>query len=178
MAASMFSVIQESVTQVIRYNGKIAKIDVVSISIIGGTVLLKIGLYLYCSMILWSRPNSNDSISLEAYATDHLNDALSNGGVCIAIVLMLVSAKYLWWTDPLVAVVIALYIMYSWAGVAYDQILKLTGKTAPPDILKIITWIAFTHAPEVIKVCCGLYVGSFIYLLFINIFRFLLGIIS
>lgn len=42
----------------------------------------------------------------------------------------------LWWVDPVGAVVISLYIIYSWYHTGQEQIEQLTGKSAPQDFIE------------------------------------------
>ena len=72
--------------------------------------------------------------TLEALAQDHWNDALSNGVAAIALVLALYSAD-LWWLDPVGAILISIYIIYSWYHTGKEQIEQLTGKSAPTEFI-------------------------------------------
>lgn len=73
--------------------------------------------------------------TLEALAQDHWNDALSNAVAAVALVLALWSES-LWWVDPVGAVVISLYIIYSWYETGKEQIEQLTGKSAPEELIE------------------------------------------
>ena len=48
----------------------------------------------------------------------------------------------LWFADPSLAICLALYIIYSWTSMAWEQIMLLTGKTAGRDILWSLTVMA------------------------------------
>jgi cation diffusion facilitator family transporter len=73
--------------------------------------------------------------TLEALALDHWNDALSNGVAAVALFAALLS-KDLWFLDPIGAIVISLYIIYSWYETGKEQIEQLTGKCAPDEFLE------------------------------------------
>mmetsp|Transcript_52287 Transcript_52287/g.59234 ORF Transcript_52287/g.59234 Transcript_52287/m.59234 type:complete len:408 (-) Transcript_52287:122-1345(-) len=73
--------------------------------------------------------------TLEAVAQDHWNDALSNGISAIALLLALYSNK-LWWCDAAGAILISLYIIYSWYITGKEQIEHLTGKAAPEELIE------------------------------------------
>ena len=64
--------------------------------------------------------------TMEALSQDHWNDSLSNGVAAIALLFALYSPN-LWWIDPFGAVVISLYIIYSWYHTGREQIEQLTG---------------------------------------------------
>jgi Cation efflux family/Dimerisation domain of Zinc Transporter len=68
--------------------------------------------------------------TLEALAQDHWNDTLSNGVAAIALMLAL-HDKRLWFLDPIGAILISMYIIYSWYMKGKEQIEHLTGKSAP-----------------------------------------------
>jgi cation diffusion facilitator family transporter len=73
--------------------------------------------------------------TLEALAQDHWNDCLSNG-VAAAALLLAVRQPSLWFVDPIGAVVISVYIIYSWYMTGKEQIEHLTGKVAPEEFIE------------------------------------------
>jgi Co/Zn/Cd efflux system component len=68
--------------------------------------------------------------TMEALAQDHWNDTLSNGVAALALALA-VYDKRLWFLDPIGAMLISFYIIYSWYMTGREQIEHLTGKSAP-----------------------------------------------
>jgi cation diffusion facilitator family transporter len=72
--------------------------------------------------------------TLEALAQDHWNDALSNGVAAFALLVALNSSD-LWWVDPVGAILISIYIIYSWYHTGREQIEQLTGKSAPTEFI-------------------------------------------
>ncbi len=113
----------------------IKKIDELALGILGITVVTKLALHLYCKDVA----ERASSVSVEAYAEDHLNDVLTNILVCVAAGLTLYQDGLLWFMDPVAAILMGLYILWSWSQTAYQQIELLTGKTASSDQLKILT---------------------------------------
>jgi divalent metal cation (Fe/Co/Zn/Cd) transporter len=79
--------------------------------------------------------------TLEALAQDHWNDCLSNVVAALALVCTLKSSS-LWFLDPVGAILISFYIIYSWYVTGKDQIEQLTGKAAPEDFLQELQDIA------------------------------------
>jgi cation diffusion facilitator family transporter len=79
--------------------------------------------------------------TMEALAKDHLNDALSNVVAALALLCALKQPS-LWWLDPVGAVVISLYIIYSWYTTGKEQIEHLTGKVAPEEFIEDIVNMA------------------------------------
>mmetsp|Transcript_12655 Transcript_12655/g.30884 ORF Transcript_12655/g.30884 Transcript_12655/m.30884 type:complete len:474 (-) Transcript_12655:333-1754(-) len=72
--------------------------------------------------------------TLEALAQDHWNDCLSNV-VAAAALLCTLSNELLWILDPIGAITISLYIIFSWYSTGKEQIEQLTGKAAPRDFI-------------------------------------------
>ena len=72
--------------------------------------------------------------TLEALAQDHWNDCLSNA-VAAAALLCALSNDRLWVLDPIGAVIISLYIIFSWYSTGREQIEQLTGKAAPAEFI-------------------------------------------
>mmetsp|Transcript_12292 Transcript_12292/g.29269 ORF Transcript_12292/g.29269 Transcript_12292/m.29269 type:complete len:455 (+) Transcript_12292:189-1553(+) len=72
--------------------------------------------------------------TLEALAQDHWNDTLSNGVAATALIFALYS-KSLWFLDPIGAILISLYIIWSWYETGKEQIEQLTGKSAPKEFI-------------------------------------------
>jgi len=63
--------------------------------------------------------------TLEAVAQDHWNDILSNGVAATALIFALYSSS-LWFLDPVGAIFISLYIIWSWYETGKEQIEQLT----------------------------------------------------
>lgn len=79
--------------------------------------------------------------TMEALAQDHLNDALSNGVAAVALLCVLKEPS-LWFLDPFGAILISIYIIYSWYNTGKEQIEHLTGKVAPEEFIEELVKIA------------------------------------
>lgn len=79
--------------------------------------------------------------TLEALAQDHWNDALSNAVAAIALLAALKSQS-LWFLDPIGAILISFYIIWSWYHTGKEQIEQLTGKSAPNEFIDELLKIA------------------------------------
>ena len=55
-------------------------------------------------------------------------------------------------SDPIGAIVIGLYIMYTWAKRGIGLVAHISGKSATPELLSKLTYIAFTHDDRVLHV--------------------------
>jgi cation diffusion facilitator family transporter len=94
--------------------------------------------------------------TMEALALDHLNDCLSNVVAAIALTAV-IFRPWLWWVDPVGAIVISAYIMYSWFSTGREQIEQLTGKAAPADFVEELREIASNYDPRVVVDVCRAY---------------------
>ena len=72
--------------------------------------------------------------TLEALAQDHWNDCLSNTVAAVAL-LCVFANEHLWILDPIGAIIISLYIIFSWYSTGKEQIEQLTGKAAPKEFM-------------------------------------------
>ena len=143
MGMASFEILKESIESLV-YDGNVIHEhlqdgqNMASVYGMSAIVIIKLALYFLCD---YSRPskctNANTSKisvqnptnnvnnfaarqsvkvsdpTLEALAQDHWNDALSNAIAAIALVAVLIS-KDLWFVDPIGAIIISLYIIYSW----------------------------------------------------------------
>jgi len=85
--------------------------------------------------------------TLEALAQDHWNDCLSNVVAAIALLCTL-SNEHLWLLDPIGAIVISLYIIFSWYSTGKEQIEQLTGKAAPREFINELYETASNFDPK------------------------------
>eukprot|EP01132_Coremiostelium_polycephalum_P006254 gene6254-7788_t len=131
-------------------NSKI-DLDILSIIFVAIAIACKVLMYLYCRRL-------THSSSAMILSVDHRNDITVNSfGMGMAILGHFV----VWWLDPVGALIVALIILRSWTFEAYEQIQLLVGKTASPEVLQKLTYIALTH-PHVEKVdtCRAFHVGN------------------
>ena len=114
------------------------EVKAVSGSLMAVTVISKFCLFFYCRHV--------DSATVQALALDHRNDVASN----MAAIVFGLLGTYIWPNaDPLGAMVIAVYIIVNWCIAGYEQSKLLIGKSASPDFLKKLTFIAMNHHRDV-----------------------------
>eukprot|EP00980_Cylindrotheca_fusiformis_P027934 scaffold22569_cov116-Cylindrotheca_fusiformis.AAC.5 len=115
-------------------------------------ILIKFFLYFLCERARYDRSEQSTSVTskralqladptLEALAQDHWNDMLSNGVASVALILTLYSPK-LWFLDPVGAILISVYIIWSWFETGKEQIEQLTGKSAPNEFIEELLELA------------------------------------
>jgi len=112
-----------------------------TMSVLVTTIIVKFFLWLYCRTV-------GDSETAAALATDHRNDVVTNSfAICTALLYYV-----RWWVDPLGAIIISLYVMSIWFRTGVEQLSSLTGKTAPPELLTTLTFVARNHHPEIVAI--------------------------
>ena len=118
-------------------------------------VLIKLALLHLCKraakrrFLLSSEDDDTESIAktemadstMEALVQDHWNDALSNVVAAFALLCALKQPS-LWWLDPVGAIIISIYIIYSWYSTGKEQIEHLTGRAAPEEFIEDIVSMA------------------------------------
>ena len=83
--------------------------------ILGCATAIKVALWFYCVAL------QDKSDSVMALAEDHRNDILSNMGA-IACGIGASMSRKVWWIDPAGAIVISLYIVWSWMVICKGQV--------------------------------------------------------
>jgi len=164
MGMASFEVIKESVEALISEKVSISTQSVASVWNMAAIVIVKLLLLVLCRKAGEERSVSNDVTggmksakaaivvsdpTMEALALDHLNDALSNAVAAVALLLALIK-PWLWFVDPVGAIAISIYIIYSWYTTGKEQIEQLTGKAAPDDFIEEIYQLASNHDSRIV----------------------------
>ena len=152
MGVSMLGLLQEVVLKLFnRSNDSTASnsinVDLFAILVLLGTIVIKAALAVFCNYVTLK----TGSISVEAYADDHRNDVISNIGVLLAA-WVTYTYPSLWFIDAVFAILICIYIIYDWYDTARDQIRKLIGLSADPSFLSKVTYCAYNHSEEILKI--------------------------
>lgn len=137
MAVASIQVVITSVTKIIEESAD-PDISAPTIAIIGGTVLIKVALFLYCKHV---KKRSTDVL-----AQDHRNDVISN---LFALGFGYIGYKVWSNADPLGAILISLYIVIGWYKTGKEQIRGLTGHTARPIMLQKLLWVCIKHDTKI-----------------------------
>ena len=140
MGTATLQVITTSIEDIASGNAS-PQINGFSGSIIVITILMKGVLFLICRRV--------DNPSVKTLAVDHKNDVISNFA---ALVFGLLGTFVYNNLDPIGAVLLALYIIFNWAMVGYEQLKNLVGHRADRRFLSKITYIVAEHSEEILKV--------------------------
>ena len=171
MGFASFEIVKESVQALIENEimierGQDLDLDWKLSSVWGMLVIIavKFGLWKLCTKAMQEHSRNLDNMTLcdptlDALAQDHWNDALSNAVAAMALVAAYTSPD-LWFVDPVGAIFISLYIIYSWYETGKEQIEQLTGKSAPRDYLDEIKQVASAfHDKMEVDVCRAYHFG-------------------
>lgn len=110
-------------------------------SIMLSATAVKLALWFYCR-------SSGNSI-VRAYAKDHYFDVITN---VVGLVAAVLGDRFLWWIDPAGAVLLAVYTIANWSGTVLEQAVSLVGRSAPPETLQMLTYLAMKHDARVQRV--------------------------
>ncbi|CAM6116045.1 unnamed protein product [Calypogeia fissa] len=111
------------------------------VAIMGLAIFVKLGLYMYCRTF--------DNEIVNTYAKDHFVDILTN---VVGLAAALVGDYFLWWIDPAGAIFLALYTIANWGTTLIENAMSLVGKTAPPEVLQKLTYMALNHHEKIRKI--------------------------
>ncbi|CAM4891131.1 unnamed protein product [Rotaria socialis] len=95
--------------------------------------------------------------TMSALSSDHRNDVFSN---IVALTCGLIGSiayrkelrQEAIIIDPVGAILISFYIIFTWIRQANAQVKRLSGFTADPQFLSQITWITYHHSPLIEKI--------------------------
>ncbi|KAK9807039.1 hypothetical protein WJX72_011532 [[Myrmecia] bisecta] len=124
--------------------GKLPDLDMglLEYTILGVATALKAGLFVICIAL------RKTSDSMLALAEDHRNDIMSNLSA-IAFGGAASMSRKLWWIDPAGAILISLWIIYSWMDIVHEQVMKIVGKGAPTEFIAALKEVADSHHESV-----------------------------
>jgi len=150
MAMSSLQIVAEAVKRLVATlnDGTTLELGPATVAILSSTIVFKLVAMLACRAIA----RSHASAAVEAYAQDHRNDVLTNSVGVGAVLLAWWQPSELAFVDPLGAILIALWIITSWTGTALDHIAKLAGRVAPPEFVRRLIHIVYSHDARVLKV--------------------------
>jgi divalent metal cation (Fe/Co/Zn/Cd) transporter len=87
--------------------------------------------------------------SVHIFFIDHRNDIVVN---IFGLVMSITGDKFVWYLDPIGAIIIALIILFSWASNAFEHVWLLVGKSAPRDFIAKLVYLTMTHDTQITKV--------------------------
>ncbi|EYU40604.1 hypothetical protein ABFS82_14G053100 [Erythranthe guttata] len=102
--------------------------------------VVKLALWFYC------RSSKNEIV--RAYAKDHYFDVVTN---VVGLVAAVLGDAFFWWIDPAGALVLAIYTIVNWSRTVLENAASLVGQSAPPEILRKLTYLVIRH-PQIKRI--------------------------
>ena len=87
--------------------------------------------------------------AVRIFFVDHRNDIAVN---IFGLVMSIVGDRFVWYLDPIGAILIALLILFSWVSNAFEHVWLLVGKSAPNEFISKLIYMAMTHDDRILKV--------------------------
>ncbi|KAK0629009.1 cation efflux family-domain-containing protein [Bombardia bombarda] len=130
-------------------------LQIIPLTFIGIAIFAKSSLMVYC--FFYRR-----FPSVHIFFIDHRNDIVVN---IFGLVMSIVGDRFVWYLDPVGAILIALLILFSWVSNAFEQVWLLVGKAAPREFISKLIYVAMTHDDRIQKVetCRAYHAGQHYY---------------
>ena len=142
MATASLNIIIRGIEDLTAESHPVVTMDAATLALLIVTIVVKIILYAYCRTF-------KGNASAHALAMDHLNDSFSNS---MALITLIISV-YAWMhADAVGAIVISVYIIYTWCREGREHIMTLVGIAASPEHHNIVTYLALHHDPRIVAV--------------------------
>lgn len=135
-ATLTYESIQQTIQLAKEVPDKPARFDILQITIIGFTIVLKLFLCLFCHFV--GKRSKTLSDACLAYRDDHRNDVLSNS---LGFVAAFIGARFnghdgtinLSYIDPVGSIILCIYILVNWTLAAREQIRSMVGRSLDVD---------------------------------------------
>ncbi|KAK3945640.1 cation efflux family-domain-containing protein [Diplogelasinospora grovesii] len=131
------------------------ELHIIPLTFVGVAIFAKTSLMIYC--LFYRR-----FPSVHVFFVDHRNDIVVN---IFGLVMAIVGDRFVWYLDPIGAILIALLILFSWASNAFEQVWLLVGKSAPREFISKLIYMTMTHDNRIAKVdtCRAYHAGQHYY---------------
>uniref|UniRef100_A0A7E4V095 ZT_dimer domain-containing protein n=1 Tax=Panagrellus redivivus TaxID=6233 RepID=A0A7E4V095_PANRE len=138
MAVASVQMLVESINAIINANID-PTVDLTTLIIMVSTILIKTLLFISCKM-------HKNNASINVLAQDHRNDCVSN----TVALLCAFGAQHLWlYLDPIGAILVSLYIAFTWFQTGKEQLRILSGRSAEPEFINRIIKLCIDHDEEI-----------------------------
>ncbi|KAK3332151.1 cation efflux family-domain-containing protein [Cercophora scortea] len=130
-------------------------LQIIPLVFVGIAILAKSTLMVYC--LFYRR-----FPTVHIFFVDHRNDIVVN---IFGLIMSIVGDRFVWYLDPIGAILIALLILFSWVSNAFEQVWLLVGKSAPREYISKLIYMTMTHDDRIAKVdtCRAYHAGQHYY---------------
>lgn len=140
MVISFMQILQESVEKLMPGGSREAtELPPIAIGAMLGTIIIKGIIGLGCMRI--------KTTQVQALAQDCKTDVYFN---TLSLLFPFIGYKAKqWWLDPVGAGLLALFIIYDWAGTCFENVTRLSGQAADEDLQKKLLYLCYRFSPVV-----------------------------
>ncbi|SMQ47932.1 unnamed protein product [Zymoseptoria tritici ST99CH_1A5] len=139
MIISFAQILQESVEKIMPLKGKAEALPPVAIAAMATTVVVK--------GIIWFGCIPIKTTQVQALAQDCKTDVIFN---TLTLAFPLIgSVADVWWLDPVGAGLLSLFIIYDWGATCFENVTRLSGQAADPNLEKKLMYLAYRFSPVV-----------------------------
>ncbi|KAK3316412.1 hypothetical protein B0H66DRAFT_604706 [Apodospora peruviana] len=131
------------------------QLQIIPLTFVGIAIFAKSTLMVYCY-------HYRRFPSVHIFFVDHRNDIVVNA---FGLIMSIVGDRFVWYLDPIGAILIALLILFSWVTNAFEQVWLLVGKSAPQEYISKLIYMTMTHDDRIAKVdtCRAYHAGQHYY---------------
>ncbi|CAH8501680.1 unnamed protein product [Schistosoma turkestanicum] len=145
MASISLQLLAESIQAIVRMsqnNQEPPNVNDFALGIMATIIVIKLILWIICFKF-------GIGMTFDALKTDQRNDILTNGTSLLfsGLAGRLQQYENLKYLDPIGAILVGLYILYSWYQLGAEQIRNLAGHTADPRFIQKIAFVCLNYHP-------------------------------
>ncbi|CAH8532787.1 unnamed protein product [Schistosoma intercalatum] len=145
MGSISIQLVAESVQAIVRMsqnNQEAPNVNDLALGIMASVIVTKLILWIICFKF-------GGGMAIDALKTDQRNDILSNAASILfsGLAGRLQQYENLKYLDPVGAILIGSYILYSWYQLGAEQIRNLAGHTANPRFIQKIAFVCLNYHP-------------------------------
>lgn len=137
MSAAAFFIILQCILSLVAQEIP-AKNSLATLIVMGVTVVTK--------LVMWIVYYITGHPLTRALSEDHRNDVFSNA---LGLFMYWGSENIAWWMDAAGGILLSCFILFSWISSAVENATMLVGHSAPPELLRLITYVASHHHPDI-----------------------------
>ena len=139
MVISFLQILQESVEKLAPLKGKAEELAPIAVGALLATIISK--------GIIWFGCIPIKTTQVQALAQDCKTDVIFN---TLSLLFPFIGAKAnIWWLDPAGAGLLSLFIIYDWGQTCFENVTRLSGQAAPPNLEKKLMYLAYRFSPVV-----------------------------
>ncbi|KAF2663301.1 hypothetical protein BT63DRAFT_380211 [Microthyrium microscopicum] len=117
-------------------------LKIVPLIFVGVALFCKSCMFVYC-FLLRRYP------AARIFMLDHRNDIIVNA---FGLIMSIIGDRFVWWLDPMGAILIGMLILLSWVSTAFEHVWLLVGKGAPKEFISKVVYVTITHDKRILKV--------------------------